>query len=104
MERGNWESHKYLFGEDYKLKPCPFCGAEPYVESCDRLITIGCEKCGYARNFHGLVQFEIVTKVIASRWHGGLPAEWYDEYAYQKAADGWNRRIELREGGKWNDT
>ena len=93
MDRGNWESHKLLFGEENRLKPCPFCGAEPYVESCDRLIDIGCEACGYHLHFHGLVQSEFVTPVIVSRYNGGLPAEWYDPDAYEKAAAGWNRRV-----------
>ena len=94
IERGNWEDHKLLFGEENRLKACPFCGAEPYVESCDRLIDIGCKACGYHLHFHGLVQSEIETPVIASRWQSGLPAEWYDKDAFKKAADGWNRRVE----------
>ena len=94
MERGNWEDHKLLFGEENRLKPCPFCGEEPYVESCDRLIDIGCEVCGYHLHFHGLVQSEFETPVIISRYNGGFPAEWYDPDAYEKAAAGWNRRAE----------
>ena len=93
MSRGDWESHKLLFGEDITLKPCPFCGAEPYVDSCDRIINIGCDKCGYNRHFHGLVQDEIETDVVVSRYKDSRKAyEWYDKDAYQKAAAGWNER------------
>lgn len=93
MSRGDWESHKLLFGEDTRLKPCPFCGAEPYVDSCDRIIDIGCDKCGYHRHFHGLVQDEIETDVVVSRYKDSRKAyEWYDKDAYQKAAAGWNER------------
>ena len=93
MEKAPWQDYKWAF-EDIALKPCPFCGKEPYVESCDRLIDIGCEECGYHLNFHGLVQSEVETPVVVSRWHGGLPAEWYDKDAYKKAAAAWNRRVE----------
>lgn len=93
MSRGNWESHKLLFGEDTTLKPCPFCGSEPYVDSCDRIIDIGCDKCGYHRHFHGFVQDEIETDVVASWYKDSKKAyEWYDKDAYQKAAAGWNER------------
>lgn len=94
MSRGNWESHKLLFGEDTTLKPCPFCGAEPYVDSCDRIIDIGCDKCGYHRHFHGFVQDEIETDVVVSRYKDSSRKayEWYDKDAYQKAAAGWNER------------
>lgn len=76
-----------------KLKPCPFCGGEPYIDSCDRLIRICCEPCGYDRAFHGLVQSEIETPVVASYKKGTKePLEWYDKDAYEKAVDAWNRR------------
>ena len=88
------EEHKYLLGEK-KLLPCPFCGGEPYIDSCDRIINIGCEPCKYHRYFHGLVQSDEVTAVVASRGSKtGEPLEWYDKDAYQKAIDGWNRRAE----------
>ena len=82
-----------IFFKDKPLKVCPFCGAEPYMDSCDRVITIGCFGCGYRRSFHGLVQNEIVTKVVASYKKGTEePLEWYDKDAYEKAADAWNIR------------
>ena len=87
-----WEEHKYLL-DGRMLLPCPFCGAEPYIDSCDRLINIGCEPCKFHLYFHGLVQSEIETGVVASRSSKtGEPLEWYDKDAYQKAVDGWNRR------------
>ena len=86
------EAHKYLLG-DATLLSCPFCGGEPYIDSCDRIINIGCEPCGYKRYFHGLVQSDIETGVVASiSSNTGEPLEWYDRDAYQKAVDGWNRR------------
>jgi len=86
------DDHFYMFGGK-KLLPCPFCGNEPIVDSCDRLISIGCEKCKYRLPFHGLVQSEIVTDVVVS-WKPNTkePAEWYDKDAYQRALYGWNRR------------
>ena len=88
------DEHKYLLGES-KLLPCPFCGGEPYIDSCDRLIRIGCEPCGYFRGFHGLCQSEFVTPVVsATDKNTGEPIEWYDKDAYQRAAEAWNRRAE----------
>lgn len=83
-----------IFFKNNQLKPCPFCGDEPYMDSCDRLISIGCERCGYRRSFHGLVQNEFVTPVEAgySR-ETGKAIEWYDKDAYDKAADQWNMRV-----------
>lgn len=78
------------------LKPCPFCGGQPYIDSCDRLINIGCEVCGYHRYFHGLVQSELITDVVVSRSkQNGLPQEWYDKDAYEKAVAFWNRRTNM---------
>lgn len=75
------------------LKCCPFCGGEAYMESCDRLINIGCRKCDYHRHFHGIVQTEFETPVVASYKKGTKePLEWYDRYAYEKAIEEWNRR------------
>lgn len=82
-----------IFFKDNPLKPCPFCGAEPYMDSCDRVITLGCFGCGYRRSFHGLVQSEFETPVVASYLKGTKkPLEWYDKDAYERATEAWNRR------------
>lgn len=82
-----------IFFRNNPLKRCPFCGGEPYVDSCDRLIQIGCKRCDYHRYFHGLVQNEIVTDVVASYKKGTEePLEWYDKDAYDKAGAAWNER------------
>lgn len=87
------EEHKYLL-EGRTLLGCPFCGGEPFIDSCDSLINIGCEHCKFHLYFHGFVQSEIETKVVASRSSNtGEPLERYDKDAYQKAVIGWNRRI-----------
>lgn len=75
------------------VKPCPFCGGEPYIDSCDRLILIGCNLCGFSRYFHGLVQSEVNTG-IPIVYKGGKvsDSEWYDQFAHEKAVEAWNRR------------
>ena len=75
------------------LKPCPFCGGEPYIDACDRLITIGRKPCGFRRSFHGLVQSEVNTG-IPIVYKGGKVSdcEWYDRFAHEKAVEAWNRR------------
>lgn len=86
------EEHKYLMKGNELLK-CPFCGGEPYIVSCDRIISIGCERCKFHRPFHGLAQSDEVTDVVITRDRKtGEPIEWYDKDAFQKAIDGWNRR------------
>lgn len=80
------------------LKPCPFCGGEPHAESCDRLIQIGCAKCNFYRSWHGLVQGQIVTNVVAIySSKTGEPTHWYDKDAYVRAAEDWNTRIKDNE-------
>lgn len=78
------------------LKPCPFCGGEACEESCDRIIQIGCKECNYHMTFHGVVQTEINTGVVASylKRNDGVktPYEYYDAKAYEKAHEKWNRR------------
>lgn len=77
----------------HPLKECPFCGGEPHVESCDRLIQIGCKKCNYSRSWHGLVQSDIVTDVVTTySSETKQPIEWYDRDAYVTAANEWNKR------------
>lgn len=93
MERDRYPypGHQYLCGE---LKPCPFCGEMPYIESCDRIIVIGCEPCHYHMQFHGLVQSDFETKVIVSKYKDtGEAYEWYDKDAYETAVGRWNMRI-----------
>lgn len=76
-----------------KLKPCPFCGGEAYKKSYDRLIQIGCEKCGYHMGFHGLVQTKIDTGVPIHYSDGTISTyEWYDRDAHKKANKAWNTR------------
>ena len=77
------------------LKSCPFCGAKAYEDSCDRLIWIGCDKCDYHMHFHGVVQTEIKTPVVAG-YYKGQPTEWYDKDAHEKAHKKWNRRVNER--------
>lgn len=93
-----------------KLKNCPFCGGEAYMNSYDRLIQIGCETCGYNRGFHGIIQSQIDTGVPI-RYEGGKIStyEWYDKDAEEKAIAAWNNRkpmdriVErLEEGRKLN--
>lgn len=78
---------------DVNLKPCPFCGGEAKIWSCDRLILIGCATCNYERSFHGLVQSEIET-AVPIRYDDGTVSdhEWYDSQAHEKAVEAWNRR------------
>lgn len=68
------------------LKPCPFCGSQPYEASCDRLIKIGCDVCDYYMHFNGLVQSKIKTGVQIN------DTEWYDKDAHKKADEKWNAR------------
>lgn len=85
------DAHKYLITET--LKPCPFCGSEPYIDSYDRLIGISCKSCGYTRYFYGLIQTDHKTDVVASYYKNtNEPFEWYDPNAYKHACEEWNRR------------
>lgn len=87
MERDYYPYRGHQFILKGELKPCPFCGEMPYIESCDRLIAIGCEPCNYHMAFHGLVQSELETEVSTSPY-----GEWYDKDAYKRAGEKWNRR------------
>lgn len=69
-----------------ELRPCPFCGGEPYEDSCDRIIEIGCRKCNYHRWWHGLITpVEHKVKVNA--------LEYYNPNAHEEATEDWNRRV-----------
>lgn len=77
------------------LKPCPFCGNEPEVFSCDRLIQIGCNKCKYERSFDGVIGNKI-TKVPVRYADGTISTtEFYNKNAHKEAERLWNMRIEL---------
>lgn len=73
-----------------KLKPCPFCGGEAYEDSCDILINIGCNKCGYHMAFKGLLRpkEEHPDRPIASV-DGKII---YYKEAYEDAIKKWNTR------------
>jgi len=87
-----YPDHKNLLSGD--LLACPFCGEKPYIESCDRLIVIGCSSCDYYMHSNGFVQSLFETKVVASKEKvTGRPIEWYDKDAFEKAESKWNRRM-----------
>lgn len=79
--------HDLRFGE---LKPCPFCGSEPYTSTCDVLIQIGCKKCDYHLHFKGLLRLreDHPDRLIGSRDDKYV----YYEEAYEDAASKWNTR------------
>lgn len=83
------------------LKPCPFCGAEVTRETCDRLITIGCEPCGYRRPFPGLLSTTPNDKpILEYRKADGTidkispeeAIEFYHSDASERAEEEWNKR------------
>lgn len=69
------------------LKPCPFCGGVPYVESCDRLIQIGCNVCKFTIYDYGLIT-PIMTPVKVNS------TEFFNYKAHKEIEKRWNRRIE----------
>ena len=77
--------------EQNKLKPCPFCGGEAKWFSCDRLITISCEACGYSRPFKSYLQ-TTPSKTRASA-EGSALVEYYHAHADEVAIEAWNRRV-----------
>lgn len=69
------------------LKPCPFCGGVPYEETCDALITIGCDVCNYHIYGNGLL-----TTVMTSVKIPGNNSLYYNSKAYKEMDARWNRR------------
>lgn len=69
------------------LKPCPFCGGVPYEESCDILITIGCDYCDYQIYDNGLLS-RIMTPVKVP----GNNDLYYNPKAHEEIEARWNRR------------
>ena len=95
-------ANKSIFFREHQLLPCPFCGGEVSMDSCDRIISFICEPCGYRRSFHGLVQSEFETPVVASYIKGTkTPLEWYDKDAYERAAEAWNKRADIPIISSW---
>ena len=81
---------------DKELKPCPFCGTNANKRSYDRLISIGCKKCGYSIGYKGLLQTEPDYK----NKQGGINPvnpdneikEYYHMHANSAAVKAWNTR------------
>ena len=76
------------------LKPCPFCGKVPTWWSCDRLIKISCEDCGYQRTFKGIVNE--VPNNYSVIYEGGevSTTEFVHTEARREAIEAWNKRVE----------
>lgn len=75
------------------LKPCPFCGKMPTWWSCDRLIEISCEDCGYTRTFKGIVN--TVPNDYPVVYEGGKVSttEFIHTEAKGNAIEAWNKRV-----------
>ena len=80
------------------LKPCPFCRSVPYCKSCDRLIQIGCESCGYHRHWDGIVTTEAGHPEIPKP-QGSIP-EFYNCNAQEEADEAWNARPDDADKGR----
>ena len=70
-----------------ELKPCPFCGGEPYFDEMERIINIGCGVCKYHRYWKGVITTEPHEEQLNKR-------EYYNPKAQEEAIKEWNRRIE----------
>ncbi|MFC4275531.1 Lar family restriction alleviation protein [Achromobacter aloeverae] len=75
------------------LKPCPFCGGEPVIDACDRLIAIKCETCRYSRAFSGLLQTKESSVRISDQ-------EFYHKDAHEQAIASWNTRAQPQQEGE----
>lgn len=65
--------------------PCPFCGCQININSCDRIIIFACEPCGYRRSFKGILQ-------ITKNDHPVSAQEFYHQDADEKTIQQWNKR------------
>lgn len=74
------------------LKPCPFCGGEAHVDRRDRVISIGCDACGYSRRFDGVLTTTPHGDSVSGV--GSALTEYYNLDAYEEAAEAWNARWE----------
>ena len=83
-----------------ELKPCPFCGELPEFWSCDRLITITCQRCNYHRAFDGIISNKPTDVPI--HYEGGKisTTEFYHRFAHEEAMEEWNRRAESEDKEK----
>lgn len=79
---------------EVKLKPCPFCGGEAIMWSCDRLIEISCKPCKFSRSFQGLIGNKKTDVPVV--YEGGIVSEYefYNKDAYEEAIEAWNTRKE----------
>lgn len=72
------------------LKPCPFCGGEAYIESCDRIINIGCRECKFHLHFNGVLTTVPHGNPVSDARSAVI--EYYNPRAHKEAAEAWNRR------------
>lgn len=88
MKNQNSNSKK---SHDAELKPCPWCGAKPFIHKYDRYISIGCDECGYSRVFKGVLQ-TVPNDMLVSHPDSAIK-EYYHPDADEMAIDSWNRRF-----------
>lgn len=76
-----------------ELKPCPFCGSYPITRLYDRLIVIGCNKCGYERVFEGCISLCPSNCMMPSK---SIRPEYFHANARERAFADWNTRAEVK--------